>query len=228
VVSDAETIRRYQRSIRVEASHLGALMDDLFDLARLESGAFHLARERMPIDDLLSDALESVQSQANLCGVQVTGTIDGPLPLICVDTRQMHRVLTNLLHNALRHTETGDAILLRATRAQTSDADGVRVEIVDTGSGISREDLPHIFERTYRGESSRSRFSAERGSNQGGTGAGLGLTIARGIVEAHGGTLEAASPLEGDVKALAYAARPVSGSFRGTMVSLNLPASSVK
>src|SRR5262249_31399 len=72
VVSDAETIRRYQRSIRVEASHLGALMDDLFDLARLESGAFHLSRERMPIDDVLSDALESIQSQANLHGVQVT------------------------------------------------------------------------------------------------------------------------------------------------------------
>src|SRR5262249_34890904 len=101
VVTDTGTIRRYQRSIRVEASQLGALMDDLFDLARLESGAFHLARECMPIDDLLSDALESVQSQANLRGVHVTGSIDGPLPLISVDTRQMHRVLTNLLHNAL-------------------------------------------------------------------------------------------------------------------------------
>jgi signal transduction histidine kinase len=225
VVTDAETMRRYQRSIRIGASHLGALMDDLFDLARLESGAFHLTRERMPIDDLLSDALESVQSEANLRGVQVTGSIDGPLPLVSVDTRQMHRVLTNLLHNALQHTATGDAILLRATHAQVSGANGVRVEVVDTGSGISREDLPHIFERSYRGESSRSRFAAERGSNEGGTGAGLGLTIARGIVEAHGGAIEAASPVEGDERTFAGAGRTAPETFRGTLVTLDLPAS---
>jgi signal transduction histidine kinase len=228
VVTDAETVRRYQRIIRAEVSHLGALMDDLFDLARLESGAFHLTCERMPIDDLLSDALESVQSQADLRGVRITGSIDGPLPIISVDARQMHRVLTNLLHNALRHTMRGDAILLRASPTHVAGADGVRVEIIDTGSGISREDLPHIFERTYRGEPSRKRSVTDVDTDEGGTGAGLGLTIARGIVEAHAGKLVAASPLAGEAREHAGSARLASGDFKGTMLSLMLPAINVE
>jgi signal transduction histidine kinase len=93
-----------------------------------------------------------------------------------MDAQGIGRVLSNLLGNALQHTPTGGAVWVQASRA----AEGVLVEICDTGEGISPEDLSHVFERFYRGEKSRSRATG---------GAGLGLAIAKGIVEAHGGQI---------------------------------------
>jgi signal transduction histidine kinase len=102
-----------------------------------------------------------------------------------MDAQQIGRVLSNLLGNAVRHTPAGGTVKVQAEAMQ----DGVRVEISDTGEGISAEDLPHVFERFYRGEKSRSRATG---------GAGLGLAIAKGIVEAHGGRIGAEStPGEG-------------------------------
>jgi two-component system OmpR family sensor kinase/two-component system sensor histidine kinase BaeS len=91
-----------------------------------------------------------------------------------MDARRIGRVLANLVSNALRHTPSGGTVHVQALRTRQ----GVMVEVTDTGEGIRPEDLPHIFERFYRGEKSRSRTTG---------GAGLGLAIARGIVEAHGG-----------------------------------------
>jgi len=99
---------------------------------------------------------------------------------VLMDTQAIGRVLNNLLGNALRHTHSGSAIQVQVWRTDH----GVQVSVRDTGEGIRPEDLPHIFERFYRGEKSRNRGTG---------GAGLGLAIARGIVRAHGGEIRVES-----------------------------------
>ncbi len=231
MVADEATVRRYQRAIRAEIRRLSALIDDFFELSRLESGAFTLRRERLSLDDLLSDALETTQTQAERQGVRLVGRVEGTLPLVSVDARQLHRALTNLLQNALRYTSAGEAILLLATSYEdTAGARWERVTVMDSGSGIARADLPHIFERTYRGEVSRARTRAS--ATSGGApgdgvttiGAGLGLTITRGVIEAHGGAISAQSPLPKDLCALIEPLRVAAGPFEGPALIFTLPA----
>lgn len=234
VVTDEATVRRYQRAIRAETRRLGALMDDLFELSLLESGTFPLHRERMALEDLLSDALEAARSQAERRGVTLAGQVDGPLPLVSVDARQLRRVLSNLLGNALRYTSAGDAILLYATSVQDArGAPAVRVAVADSGAGVADADLSRIFERTYRGEASRARGPSPGGAlafdggDEGGEeapGAGLGLTIARGAIEAHGGEMTAVSPLPGDLRALIAPHRADASDYRGAALLFTLPA----
>ena len=113
----------------------------------------------------------------------LSGFAEADLPLVPLDARFVGRVLANLVDNAVRHTPAGGRVEVAVYR----DGPAVRVEVLDTGEGIAPADLPHVFERFYRGEKSRSR---EHG------GAGLGLAICKGIVEAHGGRIwaEARSP----------------------------------
>lgn len=189
VVSDAEMVRRYQRSIRGEVQHLSALMDNLFELSKLESGAYPLELDRVAIEDILSDAVEAVREQAEQAGLMISGCIAGPLPTVAVDARQIHRVLLNLLHNSLRHTPAGGAIAVRADVADTPTGCQLVVQVLDTGEGIHPADLARVFEPTYRGEASRTRARTDQG------GSGLGLAIARHIVLAHSGEIWAESPL---------------------------------
>jgi two-component system, OmpR family, sensor histidine kinase SaeS len=196
VVSDPETVRRYQRTIRAELARLSVLLDELFDLSRLDAGALQLERERLGIEDLLSDALEAFSGRAERAGVRLEGRAEGDLPTLSLDPRQISRTLANLLENALRHTPRGGAILLRALPNPADEGGGVIVQVIDGGEGIPSGDLPHIFERTYRGEAARSR------QQSGGTGAGLGLAIARGIIEMHGGRIWAVSPLPAGLRTL--------------------------
>jgi two-component system sensor histidine kinase ResE len=117
--------------------------------------------------------------------VVLEGSAEPGVDPVWMDAQKIGRVLSNLLGNALRHTPAGGTVQVRATKA----AGGVRVDILDTGEGIEASDLPHIFERFYRGEKSRSRATG---------GAGLGLAIVKGIVEAHGGQIDVEStPGEG-------------------------------
>jgi len=112
--------------------------------------------------------------------VQLAGQVSPRVDPVTIDPQKIERVLTNLIGNALRHTPEGGHVTIDAQRHDGK----VRVSVSDTGEGISAEDLPRVFERFYRGEKSRSRA---------GGGAGLGLAIAKGIVEAHGGTIEVSS-----------------------------------
>ena len=208
VVTDPATVRRYQRTIRAEARHLGVLLDDLFELSRLDAGALVLARERLHIEDVFADALESVGEQAERAAIRLDGDVAPGLPEYALDPRQMHRVLINLLQNALQHTPSSGTILLRAMRQRSGGGGerGLLVQVIDGGVGIAADDLPHVFERTYRGEASRRRAATDGDERPTGGGAGLGLAIARGIVEAHGGRIWAVSPLPAELRALVLGA----------------------
>ena len=176
VVTDPETIERYVGLIHGEVGRLSSLIDDLFELSQLDAGALRLQLEPGSLRDLLSDTLESLQPQAHARGLRLAGQVDSDLPPVVMDATRIQRVLYNLVQNAIRHTPPEGVIVLEAQEEPNT----VRVDVVDSGEGVPPADLPHIFERFYRGEKSRAR-------NQGG--AGLGLAIAKGLVEAHGGRI---------------------------------------
>lgn len=176
VVSDADTVQRYLRLIQGESERLGTLIEDLFELVRIDSGNLELRLNAVPLSELVEGVLAGMRVQAEDKGVRLESRYEQDAPA-AVDAARMERVLVNLVDNALRHTPRGGCV--RVTVARHDDR--VRLAVSDTGEGISAEDQEHVFERFYRGEKSRSRE---------GGGTGLGLAIARGIVEAHGGSIE--------------------------------------
>jgi signal transduction histidine kinase len=191
VVTDLPTIAHYIHTIRGETQHLSALIDDLFELSRLDAGALQLHRDSAWVDTLISDTLEAMRAAADAKGVALLGQVESDLPPVRVDVQRIQRVFYNLLQNAIQHTPAGGAVLIRAS-ALKSKRHGVLIDVMDTGVGIPASDLPHIFDRFYRGEPSRARESLRGGGAH--AHAGLGLTIARALVEAHGGHITALSP----------------------------------
>ncbi|MBP7690832.1 MAG: HAMP domain-containing protein [Anaerolineales bacterium] len=179
VVDEPASAQRYLQTVRRDVQALSALIDDLFQMAQLEAGGLPLERAPGSLADLISDTLESFAALAAEHLVTLSGQAEGVDPFT-MDTARIGRVLANLVGNAVRHTPAGGAVTVQATRTGTM----VRVEVADTGEGIAAADLPRIFEQFYRGEKSRNRTTG---------GAGLGLAIARAIVEAHGGHIGADS-----------------------------------
>jgi signal transduction histidine kinase len=147
---------------------------------QLDSGLLELHRERSSISDLVSDTVEALRPQAEQRNLILLGDVSPALPEVEIDVPRMQRVLYNLVQNALRHTPADGSILIRAF----ATAEEIRVSVEDTGEGIESHELARVFERCYRGDRARSREEA---------GSGLGLTIAKGIVELHGGTIWAFS-----------------------------------
>ena len=180
VVEDPETVDRYLHTAQREIRSLSHLIDDLFELAQLEAGGLPLERSDNSLSDLISDTIESFSELAARQEITLEGRVDPGVDPVFMDAQQIGRVLSNLVGNALRHTPPKGMVRVQAL----AQPDAVRVEIQDTGEGIPAQDLPHVFERFYRGEKSRSRATG---------GAGLGLAIAKGIVEAHGGAIEVES-----------------------------------
>jgi signal transduction histidine kinase len=191
VAADEETQARYLRSAQNEVMHLSRLVDDLFELAQIDAGVLKLHLERASLHDLVSDTLSTFRPQAERQGVRLVGEVSGDVDPVLINPPKLQRVLYNLISNALRHTPTDGTILLRAEPR----GEVVQVEVADTGEGIDPKDLPHIFERSYKGEKSRTR-----GGTEDAPGAGLGLAIARGLVEAHGGTISAESRADGGAR----------------------------
>jgi signal transduction histidine kinase len=178
VVEDPETQARYLASARSELEKLGRLIDDLFELSRIDAGALQLDLEEASLRDLISDTLSSFRHQAESKGVRLVGEVSDDVDPVLANPPRLQRVLYNLVSNALRHTPADGTIVLRAEPGEGV----VQVEVSDTGEGIPPEDLSRVFERSFRGERSRARAGT-------GDGAGLGLAIARGLVEAHGGEI---------------------------------------
>jgi len=180
VVDDPQTVKRYLNTAQRDVHTLSALIDDLFQMAQLDTGGIPLDRAESSLSDLISDTLESFSELALRQGVKLEGSVDPNVDPVMIDTQRIGRVLNNLIGNALRHTPIEGSVNVHARRT----ASGVEVSVTDTGEGINAEDLPHVFESFYRGEKSRSRSTG---------GAGLGLAISRGIVQAHGGEIKVQS-----------------------------------
>lgn len=175
-----EPERRIVDSLYEETVLLSRLVDDLQELALAEAGQIRLERRRMVLADIVDRALEVVRPQAAARGIALQADVPGGLPHIEMDARRVGQVLGNLLSNALTHTPAGGEIVV-AARAKESE---VEVSVGDTGEGIAPEHLPYVFERFYRVDRSRARATG---------GAGLGLAIARQLVEAHGGRIRVES-----------------------------------
>ena len=180
VVDDPQTVKRYLGTAQRDVRSLSVLIDDLFQMAQLDTGGIPLDRAESSLSDLISDTLESFSELALRQGVKLEGSVDSNVDPVMMDTQRIGRVLNNLIGNALRHTTAEGRVNVHARRT----ASGVDVRVSDTGEGIRPEDLPHVFESFYRGEKSRSRSTG---------GAGLGLAISRGIVQAHGGEIKVQS-----------------------------------
>jgi signal transduction histidine kinase len=181
VVDDPETVKRYLNTAQRDVRNLSALIDDLFQMAQLDAGGFPLNKDKASLADLVSDTLESFTELAKQQEITLEGNVDPDVDPVNMDTQAIGRVLNNLIGNALRHANRGRVSLWVRRSTQ-----GVEVTISDTGEGIRVENIPHIFERFYRGEKSRNRVTG---------GAGLGLAIARGIVRAHGGDIRVESKI---------------------------------
>jgi signal transduction histidine kinase len=185
VVDDPETVARYLQQSQQETTRMSALIDDLFELVQIDAGGLELQREAASLSDLISDTLGAFAARAVERNLSLTGEVAPEIDPVWMAPGKISRVFRNLIENAIRHTPSGGAIRVRAE----VDNDAVVVAVSDSGAGIPPEDLPHIFDRFYRGEKSRSREGYASG------GAGLGLAIAKGIIEAHGGRIWAESVL---------------------------------
>ena len=160
-------------SLLEEAMQLHHIIDDLQDLAMADAGTLRLHRETVSVRELFAQVCAAHRARAEAAGVSLVGEADEDLELRA-DPVRLRQVVDNLVTNAVRHTGAEGSVRLSAF----ADDSGLRVEVADTGTGISAEDLPHVFDRFWRAEKSRSRQTG---------GSGLGLAIVRKLVEAHGG-----------------------------------------
>ena len=175
-VLDDESQRRYITNIKAELNRLDRLMEDLFELSRIDAGALQLHRAPTDVSVLLAESLESVRVEAERAHVRIQSDVQPNLPQAQADPWRLERALRNLLENAVRYTPARGLVALSARAA----GDNLELAVADTGPGIADADVARIFEPFFRGDSARTRNGA---------GAGLGLAIACGIVEAHGGTI---------------------------------------
>jgi signal transduction histidine kinase len=175
VVDDPAEVRRYHGQLVCEADRLARLVDDLFELSRIEADTLALTLEPVSLGELVSDAVAAAAVVAESKGVRVAGRVDGPVPRISGSAPELTRALRNLLDNAIRHTPPGGVV-----EVAVAGIDGAaEVSVRDECGGIPAADLDRVFDLAYRGDTARSPGDDE--------GAGLGLAIARGFVEAHRG-----------------------------------------
>ena len=172
-----EKRRRWVESLRKSADAMKHLIEDLLDIARIEAGRLTIEEQRCAVGGLLAEALDLMQPLAQQKRLRLERQLPGGEVYLRCDRPRILRVLSNLIGNSIKFTSEGGAITVRAELADRE----VRFSVTDTGSGIAADEVPHIFERFWQ-----ARKTARLG-------AGLGLAIAKGIVEAHGGQIWAQS-----------------------------------
>ena len=173
-------------TIHGQAIHLSRLVEDLRLLAQVEAGELTLELSPTRLEELLQSGVEAVRPRAETKGIALNLEVEPSLPTVELDATRIAQVVGNLLENAITHTPEGGAVTVSARPGVNGVANSLEVTVADTGRGIAPEDLPRLFDRFYRADPSRSRSTG---------GTGLGLTIARRLVEAHDGTIEADSVL---------------------------------
>jgi signal transduction histidine kinase len=178
VVSDPDTMAAYHRQIRVDTDRMSALVDDLFELSRINAGALRLNPASVPLGDVVSDAIAATAPLAAGRRIRIVAAESG-WPTVTASEPELSRVVANLLINSVRYTPPDGTIHIDAGRGR----DDVWLSVSDTCGGIPDADLPRVFDVAFRG--SRARTPGEE------AGGGLGLAIVRGLVEAHGGRVEA-------------------------------------
>jgi signal transduction histidine kinase len=173
-VATGETRDRYLGEIRTHVGVLSDLVDDLFELSRIAAGDISWTIRQVELGALINETVAAMRAQADARGVRVAAELPEGSLIAAADPEKVQRVLFNLIQNAIRHTPADGSVTVRA-RAQGK---GLEVEVDDEGEGIAEADAPRVFEAFYRGDASRGE-----------DGAGLGLAIAKAIVEAHGGRI---------------------------------------
>jgi histidine kinase len=181
------------QQIHAEADRLNRLVDDLQELSRVEARAYQLDIRPLDISSLVQTVIKRLAPQADSKRISLNSDLPAGLPPVLADEDRAIQVLTNLTGNGLQYTPEGGRVSVSAKRLNS----GVQISVHDTGIGIPPEHLTHIFDRFYRVDASRSR------SRHSGGGSGIGLTIARALVEAHGGQIWAESP--GDAQGSTFA-----------------------
>ncbi len=178
VVSEPADVSEYGARISRETARLGGMVDDLFELSLINSGALHLVPEPLPLDALAREAATGLGPLATARQVGLEVRVD---PLVCQGSgKEVERVVHNLLINAVRHTSAGEIVSVTGGR----DGDSVWLSVTDGCGGIPASDLPRVFDVGFRGTAARSPEAEPLGA-----GAGLGLAIARGLITAQSGEL---------------------------------------
>jgi signal transduction histidine kinase len=176
VVDDSESVARYHRAIRHETERLSQLVDDLFELSRITAGALAPDDTTLPFCQLIDNVLDSVSTAALSRGIDVVTRIDDTADAL-VPGAYLRRALQNVLDNAIRHTPVGGTVSIG-----WSTGNGVLcIDVSDECGGIPASDIPRVFDVAFRGDSARTRDHG---------GGGLGLAIARGLLDLHDGTIE--------------------------------------
>jgi signal transduction histidine kinase len=175
----AEVPELYYKQMRTAVDRLARMVDDLFELSRIQSGSFAIDTERVALDDIVSDSIATLEPLATAQHLTLTGHSDGAA-IVSGNAPELSRAVINLVANAIRHTGADGVVDVRVRNCPGS----AEVSVLDECGGIPDDELDRIFDVGFRGERARSPSTPNPG------GAGLGLTIARGIVEAHGGTVD--------------------------------------
>jgi signal transduction histidine kinase len=175
-IVDGEVRRGYLDRMSTHIDALSALIDDLFELSRLEAGDIRWSLEQVPLGELVGETVAAMRVQAVAKGVAVRADMPEAMKPARANPEKLQRVLFNLIQNAIRHTPADGSVVVRAEPV----ADRIEVEVADTGDGIAPEQREHVFTAFYRGGPDAART---------GGGAGLGLAVSRAIVEAHGGRI---------------------------------------
>ena len=184
VVSDPETVADYHHRISAETDRMAALVDDLFELSRINAGALRLTLAEVPLGDVVSDAIASATPLAAAAGIELVAASSG-WPTVHGSVPELSRIVNNLIRNAIRYTPPDGTVVVTGGK----DAAGGWVAVSDTCGGIPDADLPRVFDVAFRGTTARTP-----GRDAGG---GLGLAIVRGLVEAHQGDVDVANVGDG-------------------------------
>jgi len=179
VVDEPVEVKRFHLQLVSEADRLARLVDDLFELSRIEADALHLDLAPVPLGELVSDAVASAGVVAQAKGVRLGGRLEdgGPWPAVTGSAPELTRIVHNLLDNAIRHTPPGGTVEV-VVRAAAGVAE---LQVRDECGGIPADSLDRVFDLAYRGDAARTPGTT--------SGAGLGLAIARGLAEAHAGDI---------------------------------------